>query len=177
MVSIPDDKCSGYGLIDLLKPKNQKITGIEIGSDKGNTTSFLLKTLQNLFIYCVDPYENYIDWNSNQLYERESTFQNFINRMTDYSDRYKLYRNKSDDAFKFFEKKSVDFIFIDGLHTYEQVKNDCQNYYSILKDGGIFSGHDYNTILEVKNAVNEFAKSVNKKQIFLTDFDVWYFYK
>ena len=33
------------------------------------------------------------------------------------------------------------------------------------------------TILEVKNAVNEFAKSVNKKQIFLTDFDVWYFYK
>ena len=177
MITIPDDKCSGYGLIDLLKSKTEKLIGIEIGSDSGNTTSFLLKEIQPLFLYCVDPYENYIDWNSNRLYERESTFQSFITRMTEHDDRYKLYRNTSDDACKFFKKESVDFIFIDGLHTYEQVKKDCENYYSILKEGGIFSGHDYNTILEVRNAVNEFAKSVNKKQIFLTDFDVWYFYK
>jgi predicted O-methyltransferase YrrM len=32
-----------------------------------------------------------------------------------------------------------DVVFIDGLHTYEQLTKDCANYYSKLKEGGVFA--------------------------------------
>lgn len=168
--------CSGQGLVDLLKNKG-KIIGLEIGCDRGDTTAFLLENLPECFLHGVDPYENYIDWNSNRLFEREEVFKKLLSSTEKHSDRFKIHRKKSDDCVDEFEDGMFDFIFIDGLHTYEQVKKDCENYYPKLKTGGLFSGHDYNTILEVKTAVNEFAKNQNKKQIFLTDFDVWYFEK
>ena len=75
-----------------------------------------------------------------------------------------------------FYYDEYDFIFIDGLHSYEQVLKDCKNYYSKIKTGGIFSGHDYNTIEGVNRAVNEFAFSVGKT-IKQTKNDVWYWIK
>ena len=45
-----------------------------------------------------------------------------------------------------------------------------------MKDGGLFSGHDYNVIKEVNKAVKEFAQLVGK-EILTTDNDVWYWYK
>lgn len=68
------------------------------------------------------------------------------------------------------------FIFIDGLHTYEQVLIDCKNFYSKVKVGGIFAGHDYNTIYDVRRAVDEFAKLQNKDIIQIPT-DAWYWIK
>lgn len=176
MINVPDDKCSGYGLIDLLKDKG-KIKGIEIGCDLGNTTHFMLKNLPDIELVGIDPYENYVDWNSNKLFERNDTYKFMMEKTKCFSDRFKLYRQTSDEAFSNFEDESFDFIFIDGIHTYEQVKKDCENYYPKIKKGGIFSGHDYNVIMDVQKAVKEFAINVGKKQINLTDFDVWYWIK
>ena len=69
-----------------------------------------------------------------------------------------------------------DFIFIDGLHTFDQVLKDCRNYYSKLNPGGIFSGHDYTLITGVNQAVTQFAKEVNK-QIQTMPTDSWYWIK
>ena len=68
---------------------------------------------------------------------------------------------------------SLDFVFIDGLHTYEQVTKDMNNYYDKVKPGGIFSGHDYRAIECINKAVNDFA-SLKNKQILETNCDVWY---
>jgi hypothetical protein len=62
------------------------------------------------------------------------------------------------------------------LHTYEQLSKDCLNYYSKVKDNGIFSGHDFQTISGVNKAATEFAEKC-KKGILLTECDVWYWYK
>ena len=45
---------------------------------------------------------------------------------------------------KFFEENKSDFdiIFIDGLHTFQQVKKDILNSVSCLKDNGIILVHD-----------------------------------
>lgn len=171
-----NNKCSGHGLVELLKDKG-KIKGIEIGCDMGTTTVHLLKTLPDIQLYGIDPFENYIDWNSNRLYERENTYKTLIENTTLFGDRFKLYRQKSDDAVSNFEDETLDFIFIDGIHTYEQVKKDCENYYPKIKKGGLFSGHDYNVIADVQKAVKEFAINSGQKQIFLTDVDVWYWFK
>lgn len=167
--------CSGEGIIELIKDIKNPV-GIEIGSDVGETASYLLKTRQDLFLYCVDPYVTYIDWNNNNLNDREDVLKKFIDTMKPYENRYKLLRMKSDDAVDQFLNESVDFVFIDGLHEYEQTLKDCQNYWSKLKTGGLFSGHDYQTIPGVNRSVSEFAQSINK-QVLTTTNDVWYYFK
>lgn len=170
-----NNNCSGKGLLNLLKDKGP-LKGLEIGCAEGDTSSFLLENLPELHLIGVDPYTDYIDWNGNNLNSRQKTYEDLIERLSIYN-RFDLIRKTSDDGAEDVANESLDFIFIDGVHTYEQVKKDCENYYSKLKPGGLFSGHDYNTISEVKKAVDEFAKAQDKKQIFLTDIDVWYHYK
>ena len=75
-----------------------------------------------------------------------------------------------------YDDNFFDFIFIDGLHTYDQVLTDCKNYYSKVKNGGIFAGHDYNTIREVRNAVDTFSNLQNKNVIQIPT-DAWYWIK
>ena len=50
-------------------------------------------------------------------------------------------RKTSDDFFK-KNKSSFDIVFIDGLHTYEQVKKDILNSVNCLLDEGIILVHD-----------------------------------
>ena len=40
------------------------------------------------------------------------------------------------------KKKMVDFLFIDGDHTYEGVKRDFEMYSPLVKEGGIVAFHD-----------------------------------
>jgi predicted O-methyltransferase YrrM len=167
--------CSGEGILDLIKNVDNPV-GIEIGSDVGETASHLLKTRQDLFLYCIDPYVTYVDWNNNHLNDREDVLQKFLNIMKPYESRYKLLRMNSDDAVDQFIDGSVDFVFVDGLHEYDQTFKDCQNYWPKLKTGGLFSGHDYQTIPGVNKSVNEFAHSINK-QVLTTTNDMWYYFK
>ena len=48
---------------------------------------------------------------------------------------------KSDDFFK-INKKKYDCIFIDGLHTYEQVIKDIQNSLNCINQNGVIFVHD-----------------------------------
>ena len=50
-------------------------------------------------------------------------------------------KKTSDDFFK-ENKSSFDIVFIDGLHTYEQVKKDILNSVNCLLDEGIILVHD-----------------------------------
>lgn len=168
-------KCSGYGLSDLLRDKG-KISGIEIGCDIGDTAYFLLKTLPNLSLTSIDPYTDYVDWNGNNLVNRNDMYNQVLKRMEEFGDRFTLIRDISDNVFDTFEDGTMDFIFIDGLHTYDQLTKDCTNFYSKVTEGGIFSGHDFTAISGVNRAANEFANLQNK-EILTTECDVWYWYK
>ena len=82
----------------------------------------------------------------------------------------------SDAAVNNFENESLDFVWIDGLHQYNQVLKDCRNYWPKLKKGGLFCGHDYKVIPGVNKAVDEFAAEINVT-VLTTIKDVWYWYK
>ena len=49
----------------------------------------------------------------------------------------------SKDAVSFFPDEYFDWIYIDGLHTYEGVNDDVQLFWPKLSPGGLFSGHDF----------------------------------
>jgi len=77
MIFIPPDKCSGYGLVDLLnnRYKDEPIVGLEIGCAQGATSEWLLNSLPNLQWIGVDPYIDYVDWNTDYLSKMESHYQ------------------------------------------------------------------------------------------------------
>jgi hypothetical protein len=76
---------------------------------------------------------------------------------------------KSDESSKFFEDNSVDVIFIDAGHSYDSVIQDIKSWLPKIKDGGIMSGHDYNSWSGVNKAVNEIFDKVDK-----IDNDCWF---
>ena len=168
-------KSSGHGLGELVKPMHEPFV-VEIGCSEGDTTEWLLQCNRGLKIVSIDPYENYLDWNGNFLNDRQEFYEKTMRRLAPYGDRFEMIRDFSDNVHGQFEDNSLDVLFIDGLHTYEQVLIDCNNYYSKVKPGGIFSGHDFRVIPGVHKAVLEFAASVGK-EILETECDVWYWYK
>jgi SAM-dependent methyltransferase len=168
-------KCSGYGLGELIV-NMPNVKGLEIGCDIGDTTEFLLKCNPNLNLTSVDPYLNYQDWNGRMLDDRQHALDRMSQRMSVFGDRFRFIRSTSDDAVSSFDDGEFDFIFVDGLHTYEQLTLDCANYYSKLKPGGIFAGHDFTAIEGVNRAAKEFAEKQNKT-ILTTECDVWYWIK
>ena len=168
-------KCSGYGLGELLKQMKDPVV-VEIGCSEGHTTEWFLQSNPTLRITSIDPYENYMDWNGRFLNDRQEFYEKTMKQLSVYGDRFRMFRDYSDNVVNEFEDESLDLLFIDGLHTYEQVLIDSRNYYSKVKTGSIFSGHDYTAIPGVNKAVKEFAASVGK-EILTTDCDVWYWYK
>lgn len=149
--------------------------GVEIGTAEGHTTEYLLDTISDLTLYGIDPYPEYIDWDGNMPAYDENKKQHH-KKVEKFLDRYTHVYKLSDDASSDFEDESLDFVFIDGLHTYEQVLKDCINYYPKLKKGGYIIGHDFARIQGVNNAVREFAKNVNK-EILNAKQDLWYWQK
>jgi len=178
-----DNWLPGQDIPEYLK-NIQNPVGIEIGTDGGVTTKYLLESLPNLILHGVDPYTPYIDWGGNlfawdggQIKDCNSAFFNFMQKVEPYSNRYIHHKTTSDEALKHFANESMDFIFIDGLHSYEQVLKDCVNYYPKLKRGGLYCGHDIGTVQDVTNAVSMFAGSLGLKEIGIMRQNVWFWHK
>lgn len=49
----------------------------------------------------------------------------------------------------------IDFMFIDGSHEYKDVIGDYQNYYRMVKHGGLIAFHDITYSPDVRKAWNE----------------------
>lgn len=49
---------------------------------------------------------------------------------------------ESTQAAAFFGTGTVDFVFIDGTHTYEAVRADLLAWRRVLRPGGLLAGHD-----------------------------------
>jgi predicted O-methyltransferase YrrM len=73
---------------------------------------------------------------------------------------YNPIRTYSKNAANLFRDKSLDFVFIDASHEYEDVRDDILSWLPKVKEGGVIAGHDYypydyNYFQGVKKAVNE----------------------
>jgi hypothetical protein len=158
-------------LTNLIPPNSQ---GAEIGSAEGNTTSYILIHRKDVKLYSIDPYftsPNYEDefyakkenreaddWKSLDWCEKESD-----RKLAPFVAESRCIRIKktSREAVGMFAEGSLDFVFIDGNHSYEFVREDIASWFPIIKGNGLFSGHDYGNeeFPGVKRAVDEFARS------------------
>jgi len=172
-------------LIDLLIKRfgeNSTLVGCEIGVWKGGTSIILLKTFPNLHLYMIDPWQS--DWmvgsmRCNKSQKILDEIPSLVCSDTKFAEeRRTIIRNTGTEAVVDFEDDSLDFVFIDANHVYEYIKQDLNDWWTKVKPGGIFSGHDYNGRLDkkgiwgVKKAVDEFGK-LHKLDVRLGSMQLW----
>jgi predicted O-methyltransferase YrrM len=176
----PQEWISNKGLVPYIKRLGEKLKGIEIGTCRAESTAYFLEKCPNIdLLTTIDPYKGYQDWNGEITQETVDRFMEVAKKnLKQYGKRVKMLREESTGVADTFKDKSVDFIFVDGDHSYDATLADCEAYYSKLKSGGLFCGHDYQTIESVKRSVDDFrAKHKITSPVNLTTNSAFFWYK
>ena len=77
-----------------------------------------------------------------------------------FKDNITLIKGNSNLILKKIDMSKIDYVFLDGGHAYETVKNDLQCCLEVIKSNGTIMCDDYNFghLPDVKNAIDEFVK-------------------
>ena len=158
--------------------KNNYLGGVEIGVAYGGHSESILKNTNVKKLYGIDPYLNYDEYrNDGQCFEQNvmDDIYTFVHdRLSYYGDRYELIREMSNISVKSFLDDSLDFVYIDGNHFENYIKEDINDWWAKVNVGGVLCGHDYNHPLfpEITDYVNYFSKISNSELFNLGD-HVW----
>jgi len=138
------------------------LVGIEVGVYRGDHALNILETVEGIKrLFLVDPYfytrtsivyqhpKTDLDEAKKIAYKRLASYGNVV---------CLLYSPFSRDLI--FPRK-VDFIYIDGDHSYPSVCSDIKTSLEFIRDGGIIGGHDYG-LPSVREAVDEFFPDAHK---------------
>ena len=149
---------------------NEKlIKGCEIGVAQGNNSESILEHLNIERLYLIDIWDNDDNkwlWSQHSYKIVQKKFKNDL--------RIIIKKDFSKNAVKEIQDNSLDFIYIDGNHGYENVYQDISLWFSKLKVNGIIAGHDI-CLIGVRNAVSDFCSINNIK--FIIEIPDWYFIK
>lgn len=142
--------------------------GAEIGVLYGDFSQMLLETLNPKSLLLIDPYtksEKKYDASLGFLltaYSGEYEYQNLLSRFLYQisAGQVTVLKKFSYEAVSEIEDCSLDWVYIDGSHLYEDVKRDLNDWFPKVKTNGIIMGHDYTYITNfgVIQAVDEFKQ-------------------
>ena len=137
--------------------------GSEIGVDRGHFSESLCRS--GLRVYAIDPWLDYGDYRNRRKKQKEmdSWYESTKEKLAPYN--CEIIRKFSLDAVKDFEDGSLDFVYIDGAHDFQNVTNDIVEWSKKVRKGGVISGHDYiiidriNDIIHVKQVVDAYTRA------------------
>ena len=120
---------------------------VEIGSYCGESTLIINGCFSDATINSVDPYVSYrednstydLDKQAEELKEAEVVFDSICCRFPN------IKKNKA-QSLEFVQSipdNSLDFIYIDGDHSYSAVKKDIVAWIPKVKTNGVICGHDF----------------------------------
>lgn len=139
-------------VLSLLPPDS---IGVEVGVHKGDFSAHILKLVKPKKLFLIDPwkyepdprYRNslYGSQNEKEQLELDERYQQVMNRFSHEIEAGKvtILRQLSVEAAQQFDSNSLDWVYIDGNHLYEFVKQDLQLYFPKIKPGGFLCGDDY----------------------------------
>ena len=78
-----------------------------------------------------------------------------------FKDNVTLIKGNSNLILKKVDMSKIDYVFLDGGHSYQTVKNDLECCLDVINANGIVMCDDYNFghLPDVKNAIDEFVKA------------------
>lgn len=121
---------------------HNKLTGVEIGVQEAKNSFNILTTLDIKKLYLVDPYWFYEDV-EDFLSKDEFIDIKIIahNRLKNHSDKIEWVEKTSMKSLKIIPN-NLDFVYIDGNHLYNFVKDDIAHWIKKIRVGGVLGGHD-----------------------------------
>lgn len=160
-----------YGLADLFSELGFT-TGAEIGVYRGEYSEVLCKANPKLKLYSIDPWDPHPEYTA---YIKKETFVDAYDQAKKRLSNYncEMIKKKSLDAARDFEDESLDFVYIDGDHSFQACTNDIVEWSKKVKTGGIIAGHDYikhlpRSIIHVYQAVNGYTDALGIRPWFIT---------
>lgn len=153
---------------DMVDQADDNSLFVEIGSFKGRSSAFMAVEIVNsgkkIKFDCIDPMKltsHYIQSAQEKPQEFEGySAEDFLQRMSPVKDVVTLHQMTSDEAVNLYQDGSIDFLLIDGDHTYEAVKQDIINYIPKMRSGGLIAGDDaYHS--DIARAVHDAAGHLN----------------
>jgi len=166
-------KCDGYindrELQWLGKEAKKRKLIIEIGSWHGKSARAMGDNLiEGGIIYCIDTWNGTIAEQSTnhasaKWRDGDHAFYEFLQNNMDLIQAGKIIplRMNSKNAAEFFKEKGIlaDMIFIDADHSYEAVCQDIDTWKHVIKDDGLFCGHDFKAWEGVDRALSQKLES------------------
>lgn len=161
--------------------------GVEIGVATGYYSSEIIALGRVEKLYGVDPYVPHQGYRD---YTRETTFDKLRNeshQRLEGHPNYEFIETYSTEASHRFKDNSLDFVYIDGDHSYEAVMDDIKTWFPKLKSGGVMAGDDYaesprdRRFYDVIRAVDEYVETNSIPMLYLYSKQPtptnWLFYK
>jgi len=113
--------------------------GAEIGVDGGRNAKKMFHYILDLQLILVDPWKAYRAGVTPELMEQR--YQECRLRLKGRDAKY--IKKTSIEAVKEVEDGSLDFVYIDGVHGFDNVMTDLIFWSPKVRKGGIVSGHDF----------------------------------
>ncbi len=148
---------------DALREAGEGSVFVELGCWKGRSACFLLvEALQsgkNPSIFFVDHWGGSNEPEHQTDPELEQVYEVFLANIARAGyPKANVVRMATAEAAGLFRAESVDFIWVDAGHEYDEVKADLEAWWPKLKPGGVIGGDDL-PMDGVKRAVSEFFPS------------------
>lgn len=153
---------------------------VEIGVWKGKSIMYMAQKIKEsgktIKLYGIDTFEGLpvdsMPPGKNEI--KSSLFQIYLHNIKPLNNYISTIKGNSHEVHEMFADKSIDFLYIDGDHSYQGIKKDIELWYPKVKPGGIIAGHDFidDYNMGVVQAVKEFFT-----EYFLWDLQlnkVWY---
>ena len=144
-------------LLYIIHGDNFKFTGIDLFSNVESKlndeiapkTEFSnpLKTIYYNYLLKLDPY----------------SYESVIRLLKKFSNNVNIIKGDSNQVLKNIKPLLFDYVFLDGGHKYETVKNDLINLTEIIHNNGIILCDDYNLSYApgIKKAIDEYVSNNN----------------
>lgn len=157
--------------------------GCEVGVEKGKNAQEMFEHIPNLKLFAIDPYKQHPQYDTGATtYLRiwDNGYLQMVKRQARarLKDKNAVIIEKfSEDAARDILDNSLDFVYIDGDHSYDFVMQDMIIWGRKVRRGGIISGHDYfydsnkeGRRAKVTQAVNDYTR-VHGIKFFITKED------
>jgi hypothetical protein len=124
---------------------------VEVGSFKGRSSSFMaveiINSQKQIRFDCVDTWQGSEEHQAGQSHQdfdvvQGTLYNTFLTNMRPVEGYFNAVRLPSVEAAKQYSDQSLDLVFIDAAHDYENVSADIKAWLPKIKSGGVISGHD-----------------------------------
>jgi hypothetical protein len=177
LASVIEQKESVRPMIMFLQRRfgNKPLFGAEVGVHKGINAKSILETLNVSSLVLVDAYT--IHKHSDTLLylscKVRSDYVEAKQRLLTFKDKLQWKICLSIDAAKTLPDDSLDFVYVDAMHDYDNVFADLGAYFPKVKRGGVLGGHDFSNVHPgVIEAVTDFVFK-HKLKLFVEQPDWW----